>query len=90
MLTTVIIVTSMPSGIIPRDLIIASDSLEVEVRNERVANLLIEFFFFLPFFLHINEGGKIIKLQVVIYTFQKKRISKGEEVSRSNETSSLH
>ena len=46
-------------------------------------------FFFLPFFfLHINEGGKIIKLHVVIYTFQKKRISKGEEVSRSNETSS--
>ena len=89
MLTTVIIVTSMPSGIIPRDLIIASDSLEVEVRNERVANLLIEFFF-LPFFLHINEGGKIIKLHVVIYTFQKKRISKGEEVSRSNKTSSLH
>ena len=88
MLTTVIIVTSMPSGIIPRDLIIASDSLEVEVRNERVANLLIEFFF-LPFFLHINEAGKIIKLQVVISTFQKKRISKGEEVSRSNETSSL-
>ena len=88
MLTTVIIVTSMPSGIIPRDLIIASDSLDVEVRNERVANLFIDFFF--AFFLHINEGGEIIKLHVVIYTFQKKRISKGEEVSRSNETSSLH
>ena len=88
MLTTVIIVTSMPSGIIPRDLIISSDSLDVEVRNERVANLFIDFFF--TFFLHINEGGKIIKLHVVIYTFQKKRISKGEEVSRSNETSSLH
>ena len=63
MLTTVIIVTSMPSGIIPRDLIIASDSLDVEVRNERVANLFIDFFF--AFFLHINEGGKIIKLHVV-------------------------
>ena len=48
MLTTVIIVTSMPSGIIPRDLIISSDSLDVEVRNERVANLFIDFF--LPFF----------------------------------------